>query len=398
MREHVSKEELGSVTLWGMLHGGRGDNGNETEEVEEEAPRLELDDVCCWSPQHQAVVAALAKRYEVYLEEQKRKAAAALLDAKAQAKRRAEIEEEQRRRQRQREKDGEKERKNKKTTLVDGDDDPTLLPNPVSDPTTDPATPTPSPTDPKVDPSLPKPPLPAKPRPEGNSSDKAVADAAREARRKTQLKELDDAMRKKKKKAQNEREKQNGRSVTPEVAGGGDGSDDVTVVDHDDGGHLFESTTSSLPVSLHDKCVGWRKAAAELGIKELSALPSDLSLQTGGGRFAAEDISQGQLGDCWLLSALSLLALSPDSGLLEKVFSENPTATPDGKYVVLLHKQGKWVRVQVNDELPVNSRNELLLVRSAGGDELWPMLLEKVGTYNVAGKGCNISKHHLKKM
>jgi hypothetical protein len=151
-----------------------------------------------------------------------------------------------------------------------------------------------------------------------------------------------------------------------------------------------------LPVSLHDKCVGWRKAAAELGIKELSALPSDLSLQTGGGRFAAEDISQGQLGDCWLLSALSLLALSPDSGLLEKVFSENPTATPDGKYVVLLHKQGKWVRVQVNDELPVNSRNELLLVRSAGGDELWPMLLEKVGTYNVAGKGCNISKHHLK--
>jgi hypothetical protein len=39
--------------------------------------------------------------------------------------------------------------------------------------------------------------------------------------------------------------------------------------------------------------------------------------------------------------------------------------------------QGKWVRVKVNDQLPVNEHNQLLLVRSAGGDELWPSILEK---------------------
>jgi len=50
---------------------------------------------------------------------------------------------------------------------------------------------------------------------------------------------------------------------------------------------------------------------------------------------------------------------------------------PAGNYVVLLYKGGQWVRVHVNDEFPVNRNNELLLVRSHGGDELWPMLLEK---------------------
>ena len=36
----------------------------------------------------------------------------------------------------------------------------------------------------------------------------------------------------------------------------------------------------------------------DLGITELSSMPANFSMQTGHSRFAAEDICQGQLGDC----------------------------------------------------------------------------------------------------
>ena len=41
--------------------------------------------------------------------------------------------------------------------------------------------------------------------------------------------------------------------------------------------------------------------APELGMRELTALPSDVRDQTGENRFAAEDVDQGALGDCWLI-------------------------------------------------------------------------------------------------
>lgn len=53
--------------------------------------------------------------------------------------------------------------------------------------------------------------------------------------------------------------------------------------------------------------------------------------------------------------------------------------------------QGKWVRVKVNDQFPVDDHGQLLLVRSAGGDELWPCLLEKAYAkyYQVRGSRYN---------
>ena len=74
---------------------------------------------------------------------------------------------------------------------------------------------------------------------------------------------------------------------------------------------------------------------------------------------------------------MSLVALRPE--LLDRLFSENPNTTPDGKYIVLLYKNGGWRRIRVDDSLPTYGRHppQLLFVRSKGGDELWPSILEK---------------------
>lgn len=114
--------------------------------------------------------------------------------------------------------------------------------------------------------------------------------------------------------------------------------------------------------------------APELGIRDLTALPEDMMQQTGESRFAAEDLQQGGLGDCWLISAMSLAALKPE--LLEKIFEKTPVTRADGQYIVQLFINGAWIEIPVDDRLP--SRNgQLLYCHSKGGDELWPSLLEK---------------------
>ena len=91
----------------------------------------------------------------------------------------------------------------------------------------------------------------------------------------------------------------------------------------------------------------------------LASTPEDTSVQTGDGRFAPEDIEQGQLGDCWLISAMSLLALRDAEGRggLEKVFVTRDTAA-DGRYECRLYSSaaGCWRRVVIDDRLPAKRR------------------------------------------
>lgn len=63
------------------------------------------------------------------------------------------------------------------------------------------------------------------------------------------------------------------------------------------------------------------------------------------------DINQGQLGDCWLLSSIACLAEFPEA--VRKLFVSRE-ANEKGVYTVLLFDTGlrKWVPITVDDYLP----------------------------------------------
>lgn len=86
------------------------------------------------------------------------------------------------------------------------------------------------------------------------------------------------------------------------------------------------------------------------------------------------DIAQGQLGDCWLLSAIATLA--EKKGQIEQVFRER-SFSYWGKYHMRLYnaKADKWETVVIDDYVPC--KNKKPMFTKPKGNEMWVLLLEK---------------------
>ena len=89
--------------------------------------------------------------------------------------------------------------------------------------------------------------------------------------------------------------------------------------------------------------------------------------------FSGEDIIQGLLGDCYLLSAISALAEFP--GRIQRLFMQTEK-NKAGCYAIRLYICGQPMEIVVDDYFAVDNEGELMFAGS-NNNELWAMLIEK---------------------
>ena len=89
---------------------------------------------------------------------------------------------------------------------------------------------------------------------------------------------------------------------------------------------------------------------------------AQLAMVRGGAE--AGDVLQGELGDCYLLGAMSSIA---SKGLLPKLFTtgvDPAECIPKGFVTFILYKFGEWVEVSVDTLLPCNADNNPIFAHS----------------------------------
>jgi hypothetical protein len=96
---------------------------------------------------------------------------------------------------------------------------------------------------------------------------------------------------------------------------------------------------------------------------------------------SAADVAQGGLGDCWLVSALALVAEQPFR--VRRLFVDAGGGSGDqpllrgGAYRVRLCLRGVWTTVAVDDALPTSAWSGRLAFASCRRRQLWAPLIEK---------------------
>merc|ERR1719265_905280 len=113
------------------------------------------------------------------------------------------------------------------------------------------------------------------------------------------------------------------------------------------------------------------------------ATSQDLVLFKKDRKLSVSDISQGKLGDCWVLACIGVIA-EHDERILRNLFSHTPRIE-DGKFVIKLYNPArkKWETVITDDRVPCFAYDEFGVERNTPifsrpvNDEIWVLLLEK---------------------
>jgi len=115
------------------------------------------------------------------------------------------------------------------------------------------------------------------------------------------------------------------------------------------------------------------------------------------------DVSQGSLGNCWLVAATSVLATKdsvlkkviPDPDDQEAQFTKKKEENAKPSYAGIFHfhfwQFGEWIDVVIDDRLPTVN-GQLVFIHSEAKNEFWSALLEKAyakihGCYEVLDGG-----------
>ena len=113
------------------------------------------------------------------------------------------------------------------------------------------------------------------------------------------------------------------------------------------------------------------------------------------GLFAASDLRQGHLGDCWFLSALAVVGERRD--LIARLFVD--ISNDSGPYACRFFLDGKWRVITVDDQIPMSRKNGELrpafarcVSSTTGEPTLWASILEKCyakahGSYRAISGG-----------
>lgn len=123
---------------------------------------------------------------------------------------------------------------------------------------------------------------------------------------------------------------------------------------------VYDTSTEEYP---YKQVIHWRRPC-DFMEGEISIFEDDVD---------PNDINQGELANCWFLSALSCLAERPI--LVKRLFLQD-SFNEQGIYRIKVCKNGEWVTVTVDDYIPCYYNAGPMFAR-ANGNELWVLLLEK---------------------
>lgn len=113
---------------------------------------------------------------------------------------------------------------------------------------------------------------------------------------------------------------------------------------------------------------------------------SGIPLYGDGGVPKPSDIDQGDLGDCWFLSALGSMARTPEG---QRWIMSHIRQNPNGTYTVTFYKDGKPVEITVTDDMPYSSKPgfDYPYDHDNQGTGKWAMIYEKAYAQFKGGYG-----------
>ncbi|CAK9011466.1 unnamed protein product [Durusdinium trenchii] len=159
------------------------------------------------------------------------------------------------------------------------------------------------------------------------------------------------------------------------------------------GGKQFHD--ESFPPKLRGRVTRWCRPS-EIGAHDGRVLWRSEDWQLLRGQPRADDVQQGELGDCWFLSSLAAMAEFQEGRLVQRLLPEQKSLSPAGVYLVRLWLGGSWRDIIVDDRLPCIgnglSTYYQLAYCSTRRCQLWASIIEKgfakaCGSYEAIAGG-----------